>query len=374
MIRRLSLLLMAMAFVLPQIAISSQKAVFESAKVCGECHGDIYNNWKKSLHALSYTNPIFTNAYRKAYTDTAGKAKEYCLNCHAPTVVVTGDYGANLPITAEGVTCDFCHTITKIHLNGGNSTFVNKPGKTKISVLKNADSKHHKTKYSADFASSKLCAGCHDFKNRHNVHVGVTYSEWKKSSFAKEGKHCQSCHMPEVSGKTANEGGRNKIHDHSLSHNVESMKDAVTVRTLKTTNDGKRLKTKIKITNAKAGHSIPTGTPARLLILEVRTIDEKGNTIEKKKRTYSKVIVTKDNREVREDGEVFLYGRRIAADNRLQAGESRIENFLFTSNLGKVKKIIAKTYFMYRPLVTTEVEMKISISETEQKVDKTPLR
>ena len=341
---------------------------FESAQVCKECHTDIYKNWKQSLHALSYKNPIFTNAYRKAYTTTAGKAKKYCLNCHAPTVRVTGDYDISLPVTAEGVTCDFCHTITEIHLDGRAKNIINKPGDTKRSVLKNAESGHHNTEFSNDFASSKLCGGCHDFHNRQGVHVGVTYSEWEESSFAKEGKQCQNCHMPEISGKTANEGGRDKIHDHSLSHNVATMKGAIVVTTEDIQKDKKKLKAKIRITNQKAGHSIPTGTPARSLVLEVKALDKKGRMLEIKKIVYKKVILDKKGNELSEDGDVFLYGEKIVSDNRLRPDESRLETFIFTKNLKKINKITAEAYFLYKPIVNTQTDMSIPLSSGEWKV------
>jgi hypothetical protein len=42
------------------------------------------------------------------------------------------------------------------------------------------------------------------------------YSDWKISTAAKQGKSCQSCHMPEKSGTAAAGGPARKIHGHAF--------------------------------------------------------------------------------------------------------------------------------------------------------------
>lgn len=341
---------------------------FESALACKECHEDIYRNWRNSLHALSVSNPIFKTAYQRAYTETGGEAKKYCLRCHAPTVALTGDYEARLPLTSEGVTCDFCHAVTKIDLTAKDHVFTVAPGKIKRSGLKNAVSPHHETRFSADFASSKLCAGCHAFVNRHGVQVGNTFAEWQKSSFAREGRQCQSCHMVEVPGQTANEGGRDTMHDHSLAHNLASMSDAVTAQIKKAVRSGKIMGVDVEIANIKAGHAIPTGTPRRKLVVEARSLDAHGNVIETKKVEYRKLIVNAEGEEISSDGDVFLNGARIMQDNRLAPGERRIEKFTFARRLDDVASVAADVYFLYEPEVIQQIEMRIPFSGAQVNV------
>ncbi|MFQ5432591.1 MAG: multiheme c-type cytochrome [Nitrospinota bacterium] len=90
---------------------------YTSSRICGYCHVDIYKSWKKSIHSRSYTDQAFQDAYRKAYAESKGLLKGYCLRCHAPTTYTTKDVEGSLPITREGVTCDFCHTIEDVNLN-----------------------------------------------------------------------------------------------------------------------------------------------------------------------------------------------------------------------------------------------------------------
>ncbi len=345
-------------------AFSGDKS-YESSLVCANCHEDNYRNWKGSLHALSYSNPIFQTAYRKAYTETKGSAKKYCLNCHAPTVSITGDYDVELPITTEGVTCDFCHTVAKIDLDKKDGPFHSEPGETKRSVLENAESPHHKTAYSKDFAGSKLCAGCHSFENRHGVKVGDTYNEWLRSPYANEGKECQNCHMKEIDGKTAIERGREKIHDHSLSHNLSTMTDSVTVKITHVEKTAKRIGVSLDITNEKIGHSVPTGTPARKLVLEVRTHNAKGAVIETLSKEYRKIVVNADGDEIQSDGDVFLYGVKITEDNRLKPKETRSEKFILSRKTGSVASVSAELFFQYEPVVTERTLMKIPLFSSQ---------
>ncbi|MGB6368703.1 MAG: multiheme c-type cytochrome, partial [Thermoanaerobaculia bacterium] len=72
---------------------------YTSARVCGECHSDIYESWKNSLHAFSLTDPIFDTAYMQAVKEAGEEARRVCLRCHAPMTMVNGDYELR-----EGVT------------------------------------------------------------------------------------------------------------------------------------------------------------------------------------------------------------------------------------------------------------------------------
>lgn len=349
-------------------ASSPAEGQFESAAVCKECHEDIYKNWRGSLHALALTNPIFQTAYQRAYTQTGGEAKKYCLRCHAPTVTLTGDYDARQLLTREGVTCDFCHAVTKIDLGAKDHVFTVAPGKIKRSSLKNAVSPHHETRHSDDFASSKLCAGCHAFVNRHGVQVGNTFAEWQKSGYAKEGRQCQSCHMAVIPGKTANEGRRDKMHDHSLAHNLATMSEAVSLNIKKAAKSGKIMAVDVEVVNVKAGHSIPTGTPRRKLVVEARSQDTHGNVIETKKVEYRKLVVTAEGEEISSDGDVFLHGAKIQQDNRLAPGERRIEKITFARRLDDVVSVAVDAYFLYEPEVVQQVEMRIPFAGAQATV------
>lgn len=362
MARRIMLLLMILVF--PLAAFAKSPVPFKGAAACGACHQDHYDNWKNSLHALSYANPIFQAAYQKAFAETSGKAARICLPCHAPTARITGDYAAKDEITREGITCDFCHSVEDVK----NGAFTLKTGDVKRSALKDSAPQGHGAAYGEAFATSRLCSGCHDFTNHLGVKVGNTYDEWKKSRYLMSGVHCQKCHMAEMPGRSAKENGRDSIHDHSLAHSMEKMLDAVRVETSEPVRMNDAVLADVLLVNDKAGHSIPTGTPARTLVLEVRALDAGGNVVEVKKKMFRKRILDAKGNEMLTDGDAFLYGKKVSSDNRLLPGESRMETFRFAVRPKDIVKIVAEAYLSYQPVVITKTEMKIPLFATSAEV------
>lgn len=343
---------------------------YSTAEKCGQCHSDIYENWRGSLHAAAFQNPIFQAAYRKVYTESRGEAGAYCLRCHAPLAELLRDFNASSGLAREGVTCDFCHNVKAVVKKGrGLRSFTVSPGVVKSSSLKGANPKKHKAAYSADFASSELCAGCHEFVNKNGVPVGTTYREWKASRFAAEGKRCQECHMAAIAGKTANEDGRDGMHDHSLAHSMDKMMGAVKVESKGLTVVQGKAMAEALITNVGSGHAIPTGTPARMLVLEARAMDAAGRVIETKKKVYRKRVLDAKGNELTADGDAFWYGKKISTDNRLNPGETRAETFYFSTPPDNIASITAEAYLLYTPMVTMETEMKIPLGAVSRKVE-----
>ncbi len=175
---------------------ASKKQPFSPSSYCGGCHQDIYKKWKNSLHAkASLNDPIFDAAYLEALKFSGGQAKTLCLRCHAPTVLVTKDYDGKLPITYEGIPCDFCHTVKAV-FPGKENPFVFGDGETKFGPYKGTESPAHETMYSPLHEKGEFCGACHQL-NKNGVEIMSTYSEWKNSPYYKKGVHCQGCHMPE---------------------------------------------------------------------------------------------------------------------------------------------------------------------------------
>jgi len=357
----------------PASAEEINRTGYTSSKVCGYCHVDIYENWKSSLHALAYKNPIFMTAYRHAYLETKGEAKEYCLKCHTPTIYSTKDTDVTMPITEEGVTCDFCHTVEDVNLNdpsapfrldvGGEKRGPMKPKLEETRFFKNPAA--HYATYSKWFNKAELCAGCHEIVNSNGIKPGSTYSEWKASSYAKAGVQCQDCHMAPIPGKAIDPSvkkvKKNTIPDHSLSHNMEWMKDAVELEivTAKRTSGG-RYVVDVAMTNVKAGHNIPTGTPSRKLTLEVM-IQGEGSPAVTQIRTFGKRVVDKNGDWLTTDVEAYLNGAKIAENTALKPKERRVVRFMFGAAPAGEPKVTARAFLTYSPIVTTEENMHIPL-------------
>ena len=103
-----------------------EHTLFDSAdNKCQNCHNDLYDTWKKSMHAKSWVDPIFQVKYQDFLrlqaskigatgpTGTYGtgpaeddgvtylngtiqKTGQVCIKCHAPTAFYSGDYKITL--------------------------------------------------------------------------------------------------------------------------------------------------------------------------------------------------------------------------------------------------------------------------------------
>ncbi|MBI3794156.1 MAG: hypothetical protein HY280_05455 [Nitrospinae bacterium] len=347
---------------------------FQPATECAKCHSDVYRNWLTSHHAHSYDNPIFQAAYNKVYTETKGAAAKECLECHAPTTISTKDYDIKLDVTREGVTCDFCHSIPEANPEK-NPSFKLSPGRVKITAGKPSKTEGHDVAFSEDFATSRLCAVCHDFSNKKGIHTEATYFEWKNSEYAKNGTECQNCHMMEIEAIATDKGGEGRRpHDHSFEYGVASPADAVTATVDYAVAEGGGLTAGVTVQNKNAGHYTPTGTPARGLVLEVSTTDGNGKIIETKKVVFSKEVLGADGREAESCADSYLNGCKAGRDNRLAPGETRHVAFSFSEKVKNAADVTARLYFLYRPMMIQQGEFKTPVSESSAKVARGPKR
>ncbi len=299
---------------------------FVSPETCAGCHGDIYDQWKGSIHSLSHGDPIYLKV---ALNDLKGltdpdeiKEAELCVKCHTPVGFVSGmpvktsDHVKEIPELAQkGVQCDFCHSATgagkiynaDLRLDPGRGE--DDPG-TKRGPRRDSVSDYHESEYSKFHTRSEICGTCHDV--RHVVFgtkLETSYEEWEASPYPSKGIPCQGCHMyqrpgvaatgsterPSNPGESASGGPeREHVHTHyfaggntlvpALSGSSvhaglaeERLKNAATVSI-----DGSVKAGSIRVTvkNTGAGHSIPTGLAhVRQVWLEVKVTGEGGKTL-----------------------------------------------------------------------------------------------
>ena len=353
------------ALAAPQNAIESK--AFNPSSRCGECHQEIYAMWRRAMHSRATSDPIFEASYNQAYRYTAGKAKEICLRCHAPVAVQTGDLEMLNPISREGVNCDYCHSVVSVDLQKRDQPIKIVLDGVKRGPLRDATSPAHKVARSPLHQSSEFCAGCHEYKNSNGVDVLSTYSEWKASPQAKEGKTCQICHMPLTPGETvpaslAPPRGNINLHNVTGGHSIEQVKKAAKVRILQVERKaGNAVEIKVEVANNGSGHSIPTGMPTRRLILDV-VLFAGGREVTRFQREYQKKLLDKEGKLIIEDYRTVLDAQTVMEDNRLRPGEKRVEQFeaviLPKGPLG----VEATLHYLYEPKVLMPQPMSIDMA------------
>ncbi len=326
------------------------------------------------MHSMSIEDPIFKASYMESYFNTAGESKFNCLRCHAPMTLVNKDYDLKQEITREGVSCDFCHSVKKVDLNNKENPFELDIGEIKRGPLSDVDSPAHKTAPSSLFKSSELCAGCHEYINDIGVTILGTYSEWKTSSYAEKGIHCQNCHMPLIPGqivrpkiKITKEKQIN-LHAISASHSTEQLRKALKVEIKKINVEGDIIEVVVGVTNIGSGHSVPTGVPSRKLILlvELRTPNEYFSQY----RTYQKIMLDESGEVIQKEWEVFLNSAKVSFDNRIRPGETRTERFAFATPRNKKITISARIEYLYKTRVLSPTEMRVKMAEDTRKISK----
>ncbi len=324
---------------------------FPISLTCTNCHPDRYNEWSRSLHALSVSDPIFEAAYLRAY-ESDPKFRIFCLSCHSPTTRITHDFNLSESASIEGITCSFCHSVTAV--DGNNFTF--DPNNPMQGPYNDSKTNAHASSYSALHTKSEFCAGCHQF-SINGVPISETYSEWKASPEAAEGEQCQDCHMKTKSGVAATNGPiRDKVYQHFWygGHNGSFLANAFQINS-STQRTGNRVKVTLNISNSGVGHMIPSGLPSRKVVLDFNATDKQGRILFSDQKVYGKTIVDQYNNEVYD----FWNAVAVTKDNRFKPGESRIEVFEFDVPNGtdEIDTQASLTYELQAQIITTETEM-----------------
>ncbi len=343
-----------------------------SSAVCGECHQAIHAVWRHSLHARSWSNGIFQAAYKRSVDTYGAEKSRACLMCHTPTVRHGKDYAVKQELTAEGVTCDFCHSVSAVELSDAADPFRLTVGKTKYGPLRHAQSPAHEVVDTKLHKNSEFCAGCHEYRNSNGIAVLATYSEWKNSSYAKRGKQCQDCHMPLVPGRVValdvkhDRGNVVNLHDVSGSHDIDRVRSAVTLDLFGYEWLGDRVWVYIQVANNGSGHCFPTGLPMHRAVLEVE-IHDGSKLVDRREIPFEIVMLDKNRRVLKREHEVFLDAAYIRSDTRLKPTEKRMIDISFRGIEATKLVLTARLTYAYsaETLVTENGEERIEPVEME---------
>lgn len=262
-----------------------------SSEECAECHEEIYDQWKGSMHAQSTAlkDPIHGTFYKAVVgdptlEDVRTKTGKYpvCLQCHSPAAAK--DKKTKLDAKQsynEGVNCISCHTMTKFkgtHKAGGGLQLGMQAYEFSDTALQGPNGynkKHKKFGKKAQgelqvannpglFRTSDACMGCHDQRpNSNKVPLCATGDEVISAGGSTT---CQSCHMPSIDGETnhAMMGG----HDPSVV--AKGL-----VMTMSADKTGSNIQATINIRNLLP-HNFPTGAPFRNFYVKTKAYDKNG--------------------------------------------------------------------------------------------------
>ncbi|MFQ5583721.1 MAG: multiheme c-type cytochrome, partial [Calditrichia bacterium] len=184
------------------------------------CHPNHLNEWKTSMHAYAFVDPIFFKLNDIALQRSNNGLDQFCIKCHSPFATLLGEAPpgfdpANLtPLAQRGIQCDVCHRIKDFERGRGVASFHLENVK-RGPIADPAPNDFHQSEFDARYTQSFICTPCHDVLSPSGMRVEETSTEWDNSPYVAMGVECQNCHMPTYSGQAA-EGGpfRNKLHRH----------------------------------------------------------------------------------------------------------------------------------------------------------------
>ena len=225
---------------------------FMDSEQCGECHKDIYEQWKSSMHHFaSFNNQFYRKSIEYMQEVTGTRSSKWCAGCHDHAVFFNGRFDRPIKEQVDtlearaGLGCMSCHAIVHVASTMGNGDFtVEYPPLHELAsshnpVIRAVDSfmtylnpKPHKATFMKPFMrqqSAEFCSAC------HKVHLDVPvndyrwargfndYDNWQASGISGQGARsfyypaksmvCADCHMPLVaSHDPGNHDG--KVHSH----------------------------------------------------------------------------------------------------------------------------------------------------------------
>src|SRR5438105_1468035 len=95
-------------------------AQLQDPTTCKQCHPTHFTQWQGSMHAYASVDPVFVAMNKRGQRETNNALGTFCVQCHAPMAVALNetdgtDYDpAKLTPQTNGITCYFCHDVTKV--------------------------------------------------------------------------------------------------------------------------------------------------------------------------------------------------------------------------------------------------------------------
>jgi len=224
---------------------------FLESEKCGECHKDIYEQWRSSAHHFSsFNNQFYRKSIEHMQELSGTKGSRWCAGCHDHAMFFNGRFDQpakdqiDTPQAQAGLGCVSCHSIVHVDGSMGNGGFtIEYPALHRLASsdhpvvrfldrkLTFAEPEPHRRTFLKPFmrGSAEFCSAC------HKVHLDVPvnnyrwlrgfndYDNWQASGVSGQGarsfyypaqsKTCADCHMPLVPSRDP--GHRNgMVHSH----------------------------------------------------------------------------------------------------------------------------------------------------------------
>ena len=310
--------------------------VFPSSSKCKRCHERAFEEWETSPLSRSIHSPVFRAALDAYLTSGSNKDKALCLRCHAPHVNEYPDQGPAFIAQVksgepaiDGVGCAQCHLIKQVdRSNIQPSPKYETGGKALFGPYKDfVQNLAHQSIDLPLFRKSDLCLNCHlAVPNAANLgKSNDLLGGWETSQAVKSGKECQTCHMPEQVGESANGENKRKVANHSFPGRIGKLRQEAAKLEIATTVKGDQTTVTVTV-QSLVPHNLPTTHPGwARVVLDLAIHGKNLKTVYSEQRMYGRTYA-----DARGQKTVFDFEAAKVLDNTvLKPEETRVETFTF---------------------------------------------
>ena len=311
--------------------------LFPHSSKCKRCHERAFEEWETSPLSKSIHSPVFRAALDEYLAFSGGKDKALCFRCHAPHVTEFMDQAQTFVTqtqsgdpSIDGVGCAQCHLIKQVDRTAHQPVPKYEPGKTLFGPYKDAAQNLAHLSVELDlFRKSHLCLNCHQSvpSAANLAKSNDLLGSWETSKAAKTGKECQTCHMPEQVGESANGENKRKVANHSFPGRIGKLRQEAAKLDVAT--EIKSDQTKVTVTvQSLVPHNLPTTHPAwAQVVLDLTVMGKNLKTVYSDHRTYGRVFADAKGQKT-----VFDFAAtKVLEDTVLKPDETRVETFTFAT-------------------------------------------
>ncbi len=309
--------------------------VFPSSNKCKRCHERVFEEWETSPLSKSIHSPVFRAAIDEYLAFSGGKDKALCFKCHAPHVnefleqapTFVSQVQSGEP-TFDGVGCAQCHLIKQVDRTSQPPVPKYELGKTLFGPYKDAvQNLAHQSMESDLFRKSDLCLNCH-LAVPAAANLGKSndlLGNWDASQAVKSGKACQTCHMPEQVGESANGENKRKVANHSFPGRIGKLRQEAAKLDLATEVKGEQTTVTITV-RSLVPHNLPTTHPGwARVVLDLAIKGKNLKTVFSDQRVYGRTYADGKGQKT-----VFDFSAaKVVEDTVLKPEETRVETFTF---------------------------------------------
>lgn len=315
---------------------STIEQAFPTSSKCKRCHERVFEEWDTSPLSRSIHSPAFRASLDAFLASPGGKDKAQCFRCHAPHVrefpdqvqLFINQAKAGDP-SLDGVACAQCHLIK--HVDRTKQPPEPKyaiENKTVFGPYKDfVQNRAHQSVELGLFQKSDLCLNCHQSVpaaaglGKANDLLG----NWEQSKAVKSGKECQTCHMPEQVGESANGEKKRKTANHTFPGRIGKFRQEAAKLEVKTKVEGEKTTIIVKV-QSLVPHNLPTTHPAWATVaLDLEIKGKNLKTVFIDKRVYGRIYQDAKGEKTSFDFEAV----KVLEDTVLKPEETRVETFTF---------------------------------------------